>query len=189
MILVVLLSACRDKAYLPKPRAYPRVELPQRAYVEEFLSYCPLTFDRPVYSEVVKDNYIFGDKAEHECWFDLHIESLNATIHCGYQPIASRADFDKYVGDSFELANKHVKRADFIDEIAFENEFGASGILFLMDGPTATPAQFFMTDTTAHFFRASLYLNAPVNVDSTAPITGFLIEDLEALMASIEWQN
>lgn len=189
IFLALLLASCSERVEIPKPRAYPRVELPDRGYVSERLLYCPLTFDRPVYSKVIKDNVIFGEQADHECWFDLHIASLNATIHCSYQQINSREDFDKYVDDSFKLANEHVKRADYIEEIGIENELGVSGLLFMMDGPTATPAQFFLTDTTDHFFRASLYLNTQVNLDSTAPITDFLMQDMEAIMASLEWQD
>lgn len=190
LIAVSILMSCRKtQDPIPLPRAYPKIDYPEKTYVSFAESYCPLSFERPSYTEIKQDNRFFGEKSEHDCWFDLHIPDFNGDIHCSYKSLRNFEDYEKSISDAFRLSNKHVKRADFIEEVVFTNSHGCSGILFLMDGPTATPAQFFVTDTTNHFFRASLYLNAEVNRDSTKPIYDFLLEDMRQMIESFQWQE
>ncbi len=184
------MTSCRKtQDPIPLPRAYPKITFPEKSYQKFDEIYCPLSFERPSYTNIKQDNRFFGENSEHDCWFDLHIESFNGDIHCSYKQLKSYDDYEKSVSDAFRLSNKHVKRADYIEEIVFTNEQGCSGILFLMDGPTATPAQFFVTDTSEHFFRASLYLNAEVNRDSTKPIYDFLLEDMQRMIETFQWED
>ncbi len=183
------LASCQKPSPIPLPRAYPRIEFPDRSYDRIYPESCPLSMEIPSYLVVSRRTESLGIPIESDCWYDLHSEALNADIHCSYSRITDRADYEKRVDDAFELSRKHVKRADYIDELAFTNEYGASGVLFLLDGPSATPAQFFVSDTTDHFFRASLYLNSQVNPDSTGPVYEFLLEDLDRLIASFRWEE
>ena len=182
-------ASCKKTDTIPLPRAYPRVELPVKEYVVADVPFCPVGFDIPVYSEIRRADKFFGERADHPCWFDLHFPGFNGDFHCSYKELQGFEDFEKSVSDAFLLSNKHVKRADYIDEIVFRNENRVSGILFVLDGPTATPAQFFATDSVKHFFRASLYLNTAVNRDSTLPIYDFLMVDLERMIASLKWKD
>jgi gliding motility-associated lipoprotein GldD len=76
------------------------------------------------------------------------------------------------------------------DEI-FENYIskpGKSGIFYELDGSTATNAQFFITDSTHHFLRGSLYSNAATDQDSIAPVLAFLKKDMLRLIETLEWK-
>jgi gliding motility-associated lipoprotein GldD len=76
------------------------------------------------------------------------------------------------------------------DEI-FENYIsrpGKYGIFYELDGNTATNAQFYITDSTKHFLRGSLYFNAATNQDSIAPVLAYLKKDMLRLIETLEWK-
>jgi hypothetical protein len=61
-------------------------------------------------------------------------------------------------------------------------------VLYHLEGPVATPIQFFVTDSTDNFLRGSLYFDRAINSDSTAPVTDRLLRDIEQLMSTISWE-
>jgi len=190
-ISMMFFMACdNEQTYVPKPRIYPKVVYPEKTYVNFNSESCPFKMDIPGYFEVIKDRDKTDFKENNECWFDLYCEALNSYIHLSYLPIDSRKTFDKLVGDAFELADKHNVKASYRDEYAVntKNE-NVNGIIFEIDGPVATPFQFFLTDSTEHFIRGSLYFKASVNRDSIQPVYDFLKYDVRQLIHTLEWKN
>jgi len=55
-------------------------------------------------------------------------------------------------------------------------------------GRAASPLQFFLTDSTNHFLKASLYFNSKVNPDSIAPIAEFVKVDVAELINTLKWE-
>ena len=149
---------------------------------------CPFTFEKPTYTEYVKDSMFFDEKPIHPCWFDLKLSELNGAIHFSYYPMESRRQFDNLISDAFKLSGKHNKKANYIDERPFNLGDGVSGIVFELEGPVASPFQFFITDSTNHFLRGSLYFNAKVNRDSIKPIYEFVRADILQLIEGFEWE-
>jgi gliding motility-associated lipoprotein GldD len=119
---------------------------------------------------------------------DLNLTSLNASIHCSYYEISGTRSLTSLVNDAFNLAGKHNIKANYRKESVIDNGSGVKGILFEIDGPVASPLQFYITDEKKHFFRASLYFNATVNPDSTAPVLQFLRPDLDTLISTFSWR-
>lgn len=187
-LVLILFSGCRKEAAVPKPHAFPRIEFPEGKprMVDE--AYCPLRFEFPDYGQVVRDTLFFNEKPADPCWFTIEIPQLNASLHCSYGRILKKTDFDHFIEDEFKLLGKHNIKADFRDEVALKNNNGVSGMAFLLEGPVATPYQFFLTDSTRHFFRASLYFNAQVNPDSTRPVLEFLQKDLSRMQETFAWK-
>ena len=70
----------------------------------------------------------------------------------------------------------------------YQTKNNVSGIAFDIDGPSASPFQFFLTDSLHHFVRGALYFNTEVRADSIAPIVEFVEEDLLYLIETFEWQ-
>ena len=64
---------------------------------------------------------------------------------------------------------------------------GKSGILYMLEGPVATPLQFFVTDSTTHFMRGSLYFNHAPNPDSVAPVLDRMEADVRRIMETLVW--
>ncbi|MEL6972389.1 MAG: hypothetical protein AAFO02_19640, partial [Bacteroidota bacterium] len=65
---------------------------------------------------------------------------------------------------------------------------GVSGIAFDIDGPAASPFQFFLTDSTQHYVRGSLYFNTKTRADSLAPVIDFVRTDILHLIETFEWK-
>ena len=87
------------------------------------------------------------------------------------------------------IAAKINERANYMEEMPIHNRHGAGGLALRWTGPAASPLHFFFTDTTAHFFRASLYFDARTQPDSLAPVVDFLLSDMDSLLASFAWRK
>jgi len=193
LVFLILVSglewACRKDISLPRPHAYPRILFPSGSFNLVDQSYCPLKFEFPSYGHIIQDTLFFNEKPAHPCWFNIEVPSLNASIHCSYGAIRNKTDFDHYLEDEYKLLAKHNIKADYRDEIVLKNKHGVSGMAFEIEGPAASPYQFYFTDSINHFFRASLYFNDRVNADSTKPMLDFLIRDLRHMQETFEWKN
>lgn len=184
-----LLIACNDYTPVPKPRAYPRVVYPEKAYKPFEEGYCNFTFDQPVYAKIEQDSAYFDEKPRDQCWFNIVVPSLNAKIYCSYYPIHSRSDFDKFVADAFELTNKHTVKATYIDEQPVHRPSDrVYGMVFNVEGPAASSYQFFLTDSTHHFVRGALYFNTVARPDSLAPVAAFMRQDLNRMVETLKWK-
>ena len=183
-----LCSCGSENTPLPKPRMYPRVMYPEKTYVPFANISCPFTFQMPEYGVIKNDTFRFEGLPDNPCWFDLNLTSLNASIHCSYYAITRDKSLTALVNDAFNLAGKHNIKANYRRESLINNGSDLKGVLFEIDGPVASPLQFYITDEKKHFFRASLYFNATVNPDSTAPVLQFLRPDLDTLISTFTWR-
>ena len=190
LIVLFTISSCGDDKILkPKQRMYPYVNYPARNITKLDTSFCNFTFSYPDYFTFLQDSFYFDGKPKDECWFNLNNKDLNSTWHCSYYPIHNRKEFDELIADAFTITDKHNVKANARRENIIRNKNGVSGIMFEVDGPVASPLQFFLTDSTQNFFRASLYFNAKVNPDSTAPVYKFLYEDMEKMIEGFDWKK
>ena len=182
-------SSCQEEIITPKSRMYPRIHFPVKNYQAYKNNDCPFTFEYPTYGNIRKDSTFFQDKVMSDCWFDIRVDSLNTSLHCNYVEISGENTIDKLVNDAFTIASKHNIKANARMESIIENEYGVTGLFFDIEGPVAMPVQFYVTDSTRHFFRGSLYFNAKVNPDSTAPVLKFIREDIEHLLETFQWKK
>ena len=186
---LLFLVSCEEFTPVPKPRAYPRVIYPEKAYKPFDASYCNFTFDMPAYATIEKDTSFFDEKPKDECWFNLDVKQLNAKIYCSYNPIRNRADFDELVADAFAMTNKHNIKASYIDEFPVRRPTDqVYGIVFHVEGAAASTYQFFLTDSTRNFMRGALYFNTQTRPDSLAPVIAFMKQDVDRLVGSLKWQ-
>ena len=187
---IIMLSGCNKRALLsPRPHQYPKLQFPSKSYTSFQFEDCPFKIDIPSYSKVEQKLYLFDDVPVGKCWFDIEIAHFDAKIHCSYYTINQNNKFDELVNDAFTMASKHNIRASFREEIQIENSYGSSGIIFNIQGPVASPYQFFLSDSTNHFLRGSLYFNNASRTDSLQPIVEFLYDDIQALASSLQWQG
>ena len=189
LLIALLAAACGQEAsFTPKPRGYPRVVYPEKAYQTFDADFCHFTFQYPVYAEIEQDTSFFEEEAAHPCWFDVHTPAFNSRIHCSYYPIDAYKSLERLKQDAFEMADWHNKRANYIDEIRIERpEDQVYGFAFEIEGPAASSFQFYLTDSTEHFLRGALYFRAKAEPDSLAPITDFVVEDVRYLINTFQW--
>ncbi len=189
VFLVIIVAACSGEQKIsPKPRAYPKVVYPERSYHLWDSLECPLSLEIPHYSTIeLKES---GEKsAEKACWFDLVFPAFDAQLHCSYYPIEGLQSFEKYKADAFKLVDKHNSKANYIERFPIRKEDNSSGFLFKIDGPVASNYQFYLTDSTQHFLRGSLYFRTQVQIDSLQEVIDFLYKDIEHIISSVEWKT
>ncbi len=189
MVLVFILACKEEQALMPKPRMYPRIEFPEKVYKEFVNTDCDFSFQIPAYSQIEKETKFFEEEPLHPCWFDINIPQLNGKIHCSYFPINSKKEFEGLVEDAYEFISKHNQKANYRDEVVIQKPNNVSGLIFEMSGDVATPVQFFLTDSTSHYLRGSVYFYSQVDPDSMAVVYDFVKEDVAKLIETFEWND
>lgn len=167
---------------IPKPEGYFRITMPEVEF-EMDSTHCGLIIEKPVYSllENVKN-----EKGGNTCWFNLSFPEYNARFHC--TGVAINGNLTSLMNDSEESVFDHEAKANGISRIRVnDKEAGIYGVLYHLGGPVATPIQFFVTDSSKHFLRGSLYFSTSVNADSTSPVVRRLLFDTEHLMRTVKW--
>jgi gliding motility-associated lipoprotein GldD len=187
--LLFIVTACEDPVYTPKPRGFPRVMYPERHYQSFDENFCAFTFEYPTYAKITQDTLFFDQKPLDDCWFDIDVPELDARIHCSYYQINKANPFPKLMSDAFTLAGKHNIKADYIDEIRVEKNNRVSGFLFDIQGPAASPFQFYLTDSTKHFMRGALYFKTSARPDSLKPVVEFMKKDIVQMVNTFKWNN
>ncbi|WP_020535218.1 hypothetical protein [Lewinella cohaerens] len=189
ILLALTWHSCDDPVYTPKPRSYPRVDFPEKAFRNFTEDYCNFTFEYPVYAQIQQDTKFFEEMPPDDCWFDVYYPSFDGRVHFTYVDLSQPTNnLEALRQEAFSMADWHNKRANFIDELIIKTPNGVSGIAFDIDGPAASPFQFFLTDSTQHFVRGALYFNTQVKADSLGPVIDFVREDVLHLIETFEWK-
>ncbi|MBL7819524.1 MAG: hypothetical protein JNL65_02845 [Saprospiraceae bacterium] len=188
IMLACTFIACKETVFVPKPRMYPKISFPEYILVKYESETCPFKFQYASYANAIKDTSFFGEKPVNDCWINLQMDVFQGTLHCSYLPIVKTDDLTKYIKDSYKLAREHQIKANFIDEIPIHKTNHVNGILYNLEGPTASSFQFYLTDSSKHFLRASLYFNAQTRPDSMQPILDFVKKDVMTIINTFEWR-
>lgn len=176
-----LCVAC-TKVSTPKPHGYYRIAIPDTSYVA-FDTRFP---DWP-YSFALSKNAIPQPRQDEPYWLNIYYPSLDATVHCSYKPV--RHNLRELTNDALEFVYRNASFANAIPEREYSHpEADVYGVLFDLEGNTASSCQFFITDSTRHFFRASVYCNCPPNADSLAPVYEYLRKDVIRMVETFEWR-
>ena len=191
LILVSFLYWACDSENIakPRPRQYPKINFPETNRISFSTDTCPFSMEVPNYVDVVMKPQRDDDGQTHPCWFDIDIPQLGAIIHCSYYAIDAVNSFEKLREDAYVMASKHNVKASYRDEVAVETQQGSKGLFFKIEGPVATPYQFYLSDEVDHFLRGSLYFKQKVDIDSVAPVIDFLREDMNEMVGSIIWHD
>ncbi len=187
LLIVSLICGCEREAPIPKPKGYPRMKFPERSYETYQNDYCPLTFEKPVYAQIIRDTLQFNKKVESPCWFDIKMEELGATIHISYKDL-EKNKLSSLLEDMHKLTYKHAIKAEYIDEQIIHTSNNVHGLIFSVGGNAASSSQFFLTDSTHHFIRGALYFNTAPNEDSLTPVIQFVQADIEHMINTLHWK-
>lgn len=182
LIITFAHVSCKEN-YVPKPRGFMKVEYPERAYTL-FDTNAPFSYEYPVYAKVLPDTSPNAEKY----WYNIYFSPFDATIYLSYKDIND--NLENFIEDTRTLAYKHTIKAEAIEEnLIYQPEKNVYGILYDLSGNTASSLQFFITDSTDHFLRGSLYFNTTPKKDSLAPVVQFIRKDVLHMLKSFEWQN
>lgn len=180
--LLALCVSCTE--YTPKPRGYFRIDSPVPSYQVFSVEDLPYTFQVSEWAEVELPPV--GNPAG---WINLFYPQLNVRLYCSYFPVTP-ATLEKAEEECRTLVVRQAKYPERIKVQAYCNpEVLVYGSLFMLDGESASPLQFMLTDSISRFFRGALYYDCVPNADSLAPVTRYLQQDIIELIQSFKWKK
>jgi gliding motility-associated lipoprotein GldD len=182
VLFFVVLTACSEN-YIPKPRAYHRIELPEKKYQLFDDKMYPYTYEIPVYADVTPY------EAENELfWANVNFPQFNVAINLSYK--ALRNNLNEHIADAMTFVDRHQGKATRIRELDFyDPKNRVYGMIFDISGTdVASMYQFYVTDSLRHFVRGALYFNHAPNNDSLAPVIEFLKADMDHLIETFTWR-
>lgn len=180
-----MFSGCSPDVPQPKPMGYPIISLPEPAG-KTIRNSGPFEFEIARFAQIRPSTE--QPEFPGSIWLNLDYPEFKSTIYLTYRPV------EQNLAELVDAAHQqvyqgHVTMAQGIEEEPIEQvQHQVYGRMFHLLGPVATPIQFYLTDSTRHFLRGSLYFNYAANYDSIAPILGFLNEDLHRMFNTIKWQ-
>lgn len=179
-LCILAMSGCKQR-YVPRPRGYYRIAIPDT-------SYRALPVEGYPYSFALSNNAEVKPLDEEPYWMDVVYPAFNVRIHCSYKPIHN--NLRELSDDAQSFVYKHSGMADAIPEQGFENaEERVYGVLYQLEGNTASPFQFYLTDSVQHFFRGAVYFNCVPQQDSLTPVIRYMDTDVRHLIESFRWTD
>lgn len=183
VLIAIMVFACGEEKFVPKPHGYPRMILPKKEYQNDEMK-GPYHFEKPVYSIISEDENNAGKN-----WYNIDFEPFNATLHLTYYPFTRWEQYDSMIADTRSLVYKHIQKAEDIVEDPVSNyNKDLKGLVFHIQGNTASNLNFYLTDSSQHFLRGALYFNGRTNADSIAPAFNYLWADVQHLFKTFKWE-
>ena len=176
--LMFILISCKER-FTPKPTGYMRFDFIKKESKKYKIA--------NLFSFYSADYYrVKTQKKNNSTWIDLSYKKHNATIHLTHSIINN--NLSTLIEEARSMVYKHTIKADAIHEKNYSNIVSKSfGKLYDIKGQSASAVQFYLTDSTNHFLRGSLYFYTHTNPDSLAPVIKYIRNDIMTIMETIEW--
>lgn len=181
-IFLLMLIGCTEVP-VPKPSSYYRIDLPSQEYAKWDTANCPFTFKKSTQALIER-----SQNNSNDCYYDLKYNDINATIYLSYLPV--KGDLKSLIDQEYSLREKHNAFSTGVKERLYRDSAAkVNAMIFDVQGiRAATPLQFFITDSTNHFFRGALYFYNTPNNDSLAPVIKYIKEDIDTLVSTFQWK-
>ena len=167
--------------YLPKPKGYNRIPLPEVAY-QVLPDTFPYTFEYSKHAKLLRDSSWISERY----WINLYYPYMDASIQITYKPVTDSI-IREYLSDSYRLTSQHNVKAYAIEESIIELPNGLFASFTELEGEVPTQAQFHVSDSVNHFLRGALYFKTATKNDSLAPVIDYLKSDILHTLTTLEW--
>ena len=185
--LLVISCTRNEQSYLPKPKGYHRIELPEHEYQELGGNY-PYTFQVSKHTKVEQDTHFLARPS----WIEIKYPAFDAEIDISYKAINNSLDsLNGYIATSHKLTRKHSVKASSIEEVQVKGgkDQQAHAMVFELAGDVPSQFHFYAHDSTENFLRAALYFNMSEKNDSLAPIIEYIKLDMLHMLNTLEWKK
>ena len=200
LAIIILFFQCSTD-YLPKPKGYNRIELPDHSYFS-LPDTLPYTFEISKLARINTDtSWIFMKRIQEAIkpwektvkeryWIDLVYDTLDADVEITYKAIQGKEELMKaYFGDAYKLTSQHQIKAYSIEESILTTPRGLTAAIAEINGEVPTPIQFVTTDSVKHFLRGALYFKTATKNDSLAPVIDYIKKDIIHLLNTLKWKE
>lgn len=186
VFIILLLLACQND-YTPKPKAYLRLDYPEPNY-KTVTHDLPFSFDKNTLADPLIIKSLNADNLSYG--INLNYPTLKGTVFLTYKAVeGNQESLNDFLRDAQKFTFEHTKMADEIPAYPYENsENRVYGMLSVVKGNVASPAQFYVTDSTEHFLTGSLYFESRPNYDSILPAASYIQKDMRHLMETLKWK-
>jgi gliding motility-associated lipoprotein GldD len=183
-LLTVLIACDTNDTMVPKPPTYLRLDLPDHSY--KLAENCGFTYE--ISKEFTQSTSVAGTMGD--CSFEIDLGKLNGKLYVFYYGLKASDTLSKFINFANDKVDDHKLKATSInDEKIIRSKDRVFGTFFELQGDVATNYQFYLTDSSTHFMRAELLLNARPNYDSLKPSLDYLKVDLLKMVNSLKWKN
>ena len=184
ILTFALLSATCSETYLPKPKGYNRIDLPEFEY-QTLPDTLPYRFDFSKHARLSRDSFHLADRY----WVNLDYLDFSAIIQITYKDLRDKKnDINLLLEDAYELSARHNIKAYSIEESILNLPSGQRASVVELEGEVPSQFQFFTTDSSRHFLRGALYFNMADKNDSLAPVIEFIKTDVIQMLNTLEWK-
>ncbi|MEZ0608340.1 gliding motility lipoprotein GldD [Fibrella sp. WM1] len=188
-LIYLFIAACgssKESAdYVPKPKGYPRIDLPTARYVALEPGH-PYQFQVNQIARVLPDTF----KRAEPHWIFVYYPTLKATVQLTYKPVNNDIErLRNLLGDAYKLTAKHNVKAYSIQQQKVKLKNGIAASLISLEGEVPTQFQFVTTDSTRHFLRGALYFDTAIANDSLAPVIDYVRADMMQMLNTLVWKK
>ncbi|GAB3949396.1 hypothetical protein GCM10028805_25500 [Spirosoma harenae] len=184
----ILLAACGSKSsdnYVPKPKGFPRLDLPIQRY-KLLDPVHPYQFEYNQIARILPDS--FARSEPH--WIFINYPTFQASVQLTYKPIRNDVNrLHAMLEDSYKLAARHNIKAYAIEQKKIRLKSGLEASLIDLSGEVPSQVQFITTDSTTHFLRGALYFNTATENDSLQPVIQYIRKDILHLLNTLKWRK
>jgi gliding motility-associated lipoprotein GldD len=172
--------------HLPKDKAYPRVYLPKKEYVN-YSSECGYSFQIPKYATVENKDYFRNERLESDsCWVNIAFPSFNGKLHISFKNYPNPDTLSRMMEDHYRLTSKHTIKATYIRDSIIDLP-NLKGLIYSVGGNAASDKQFVLTDYKNRFIRGAMYYSNRPNADSMRPVIDFVDRDIMHLIHTFKF--
>ncbi|MFC6996206.1 gliding motility lipoprotein GldD [Rufibacter roseus] len=181
---LTFLAGCAEE-YTPKPKGYNRIDLPEHEY-QKLQAQHPYIFEHSKHAKILKDS----SRIAEPHWIDIYYPKFNANIQITYKSFnQDPKKFNDLVEDARRLTSRHQIKAYAIEESQIKTPTGITASIFELEGEVPSQFQFYLTDSTNHFFRGALYFRTATANDSLAPVIEYIKRDAVHLLNTLHWNE
>ncbi|GJM29913.1 MAG: hypothetical protein DHS20C17_25480 [Cyclobacteriaceae bacterium] len=182
---LLLVSACQESSFVPKPKGYNRIELPEHHYQSIDDSF-PYLFEYSKYAVIKPDTSWMAEPY----WIHLVYQELGADLQLTYKSLDhDQQKLRELLQDSYKLTSKHQIKAYAIDESVLKTPNGHTAVVTELSGEVPSQFQFYTTDSSRHFLRGALYFPTATKNDSLQPVIDFIKVDIIHLLNTLDWKE
>lgn len=187
LLTAALLAGCASGTpdYAPKPKGYPRLDLPVAKY-QPLTERHPYQFEYSQYARIRPDTF----RGAEPHWIFIDYPQFGANVQLTYKPVLGDPKRVRaFISDAHKLAAKHQVKAYSIRDIRLKTPRGYNALLTEIAGDVPSQLQFYTTDSTRHFLRGALYFQTATQNDSLAPVIEFVKKDVVHLLNTLQWRK
>lgn len=185
--IVLSLAGCGGdgSGYVPKPRAYNRIDLPEASYTALPDTF-PYSFEYSTHARLKRDTSWIAERY----WLNVYYPELGANVQLTYKPLdGSEQKLKEHLRDAYKLTAKHQIKASAIEESVLTTPNGKTAVVEELSGEVPSQFQFFITDSTRHFLRGALYFRTATQNDSLEPVIEYVKKDIIHMLNTLEWEE